>query len=513
MKKEFSRQTRQQWLNELADEDYDLIIIGGGITGAGILLDATSRGIKTLLVEMQDFAAGTSSRSTKLVHGGIRYLKQKDFKLVAEVGKERAIVRNKARHIVHPIPVMVPIYKGGSMKKWELQLGMLLFEWLVRIQEKLLSKGYNKEETLKREPELNPEKLVGSVKYFENRTDDARLTLENIKTAIELGAKAINYTKVEEFLFDENEVICGLKVSDQLTGETKKVKAKQIINAAGPWLDDVRERDDVSVKHQLVLTKGVHLVFKKDRFPVNNAVYFDTHDKRMAFAVPADDITYLGTTDTFYKGDISNPDITEEDITYLLKIANLKFPKLHLTHEDIISSWSGLRPLINEEGKKPSEISRKDEVFISKSGLISIAGGKLTGYRKMAEKATNIVADRLHITTPCSTATINLVGGQAKSEDHFHQLESEALRDALKLGITKPDALWLLSKYGTETFSVLNGDVENAVLPKYLALALAYSKKYEMVITEDDFITRRSSFSFFEPEKKETFANGVKQSL
>lgn len=515
MKTEFSRQTRQQWLDNLEDDSYDLIVIGGGITGAGILLDATSRGMKTLLVEMQDYGAGTSSRSTKLVHGGIRYLKQKDFKLVAEVGKERAVVRNNARHLVHPIPVMVPIYKGGSMKKWELRLGMWLFEWLVRIQEKFLSKSYNKAETLKREPTLNPEHLVGSVKYFENRTDDARLTLENIKTAVELGAKALNYVKVEEFVFDAAQQIAGAKVVDQLSGEQKTVKAKHIISAAGPWVDDVRERDDVSAEHQLVLTKGVHLVFKKERFPVNNAVYFDTYDSRMAFAVPTGEVTYLGTTDTFYKGDLTEPDVTEEDITYLLKTANLKFPSLHLTEEDVISSWSGLRPLINEEGKKPSEISRKDEVFIAASGLISIAGGKLTGYRKMAEKATDIVAKRMNLKTACSTAKINLVGAQANNELHFYELEAEALRNALKLGLSREEALWLFSKYGTDTFQVLNHEVnENAFsLPQHLAMALAYSRKYEMVLTEDDFITRRSSFSFFEPDKKRKYGSIISELL
>ncbi len=503
MKTEFSRQTRQQWFDNLEADSYDLIVIGGGITGAGILLDATSRGMKTLLVEMQDYGAGTSSRSTKLVHGGIRYLKQKDFKLVAEVGKERAVVRNNARHLVHPIPVMVPIYKGGSMKKWELRLGMWLFEWLVRIQEKFLSKSYNKTETLKREPTLNPEHLVGSVKYFENRTDDARLTLENIKTAVELGAKALNYVKAEEFVFDAEQKIAGAKVVDQLTGESQTVKAKNIISAAGPWVDDVRERDDVSAEHKLVLTKGVHLVFKNERLPINNAVYFDTHDNRMAFAVPAGDITYLGTTDTFYKGDLADPDVTEEDISYLLKSVNLKFPSLHLTNEDIISTWSGLRPLINEEGKQPSEISRKEEVFIADSGLISIAGGKLTGYRKMAEKATDLVAQRMKNNTPCNTANINLVGGQADNEAHFYELEAEALRNALKLGLAKKEALWLLSKYGTDTFSVLNYEgTTNTTLPTYLAMALSYSRKYEMVMTEDDFTTRRSSFSFFEPDKK-----------
>ena len=507
MKTEFSSRTREQGFSTLQEEHYDLIVIGGGITGAGIFLDATSRGIKTLLVEMQDFAGGTSSRSTKLIHGGIRYLKQRDFKLVAEVGKERATVRNLARHLVHPLPIIVPIYKGGSMKKWELRLGMWVFEWLVKMQERFLSKGYSKEETLHREPSLTAEGLVGSVKYYENRTDDARLTIELIKKGVELGGKALNYVKAEEFIFDDKEQIVGLKLQNQLTAATTTVTTKHVISAAGPWVDDVRERDDLLAEHKLVLTKGIHLVFKKERFPLNNAVYFDTPDKRMVFAVPTGNVTYIGTTDTFYKGDIQNPDITEEDIEYILKTIHFKFPALQITKADIISSWSGLRPLINEPGKNPSEISRKDEVFVSKSGLISIAGGKLTGYRKMAQKATDMVAHLLHNTVACTTASIKLTGGDFADEQAFLSAEKQTCELALTKGLTVEEGKWIFSKYGSESSAVLNSTIEDTTLPTYIALALAYSKQYEMVIKNDDFSTRRSGFAFFEPEKEELFLN------
>lgn len=507
MKTEFSKSTREEWFNELKNEHYELIVIGGGITGAGIFLDATARGIKTLLVEMQDFAGGTSSRSTKLVHGGIRYLKQGDFKLVAEVGKERATVRNLARHLVHPLPIMIPIYKGGSMKKWQLRIGMWIFEFLVKMQDRFLSKTYSKEATLKREPHLNPEGLIGGIKYYENRTDDARLTIELIKTAVEMGGKALNYVKAEEFLFDENGKINGLKLVEQLNEASTRVSTKHAISATGPWVDDVRERDDLLSEDKLVLTKGVHLVFKKEDFPITNAVYFDTHDNRMLFAVPLEDVTYIGTTDTFYKGDIKNPDVTKEDINYIIKTLSLKFPSLELSEEKMISNWSGLRPLINEQGKKPSEISRKDEIFTSDSGLISIAGGKLTGYRKMAKKATDLVAILLNKKTDTETANIKLVGATFKDENGFLSTEKTVCEEAEKIGITQKEARWLYSKYGLETLSILKQPLPTSELPLYIALALAYSQQHEMVIEDDDFYTRRASFSFFEPDKIKYFKN------
>lgn len=505
MKKEFSKTTRQQWFNNLDQENYELIIIGGGITGAGIFLDATARGIKTLLIEMQDFAGGTSSRSTKLIHGGIRYLKQGDFKLVAEVGKERATVRNLARHLVHPLPIMIPIYKGGSMKKWQLRIGMWLFEFLVKMQERFLSKAYSKDDTLKREPTLNPDGLLGGIKYYENRTDDARLTIELIKTGVEQGGKALNYVKAEEILFDEKGQINGLKLVDQLTEESKSITTKQVISATGPWVDDVRERDDLLSEDKLILTKGVHLVFKKEDFPINNAVYFDTHDNRMVFAVPLEDVTYIGTTDTFYKGDIKTPDVTDEDIDYIIKTLAIKFPALALTKEKMVSSWSGLRPLINEPNKKPSEISRKDEVFISDSGLISIAGGKLTGYRKMATKATDIAAKALGNSNTIDTSTIKLVGGKFKDEEDFLSSEKTIIQTAEKQGINEKDARWLYSKFGSETLEVLKQNPTSTDYPLQISLALAYSLKQEMVIENEDFYTRRASFSFFDPEKVKYF--------
>ena len=220
------------------------------------------------------------------------------------------------------------------------------------MQDRFLSKTYSKEATLKREPHLNSKGLIGGIKYYENRTDDARLTIELIKTAVEMGGKALNYVKAEEFLFDKNGKINGLKLVDQTNETTTSVSTKLAISATGPWVDDVRERDDLLSEDKLILTKGVHLVFKKEDFPITNAVYFDTHDNRMVFAVPLEDVTYIGTTDTFYKGDIQTPDVTKEDIDYIIKTLSLKFPSLELSEEKMISSWSGLRPLINEKGKK-----------------------------------------------------------------------------------------------------------------------------------------------------------------
>lgn len=500
----FSRHTRNQTLEAAANNLYDLVVIGGGITGAGILLDARKRGLKVLLVEMQDFSEGTSSRSTKLIHGGIRYLKQGDFSLVKEVGRERSIVRKNARHLVHPVPVLVPIYKGGSMKLWQLKIGMFIFEFLVHIKEQFLSKSYSKSEALKREPTLNPEGLLGAVKYFENRTDDGRLTIEVIKTAVRKGANAVNYVKAEEFLFGKEGQINGVKVKDRLQDRTINISAKAVVNATGPWVDDIRERDDLMSKNKLLLTKGVHLVFKKDKFPINHAVYFDAPGKRMVFAVPSGDITYLGTTDTIYKGNIQNPDVSEDDIEYLISAISKKFPSLSVTKKDIISSWSGLRPLIREEGKSPSEVSRKDELFVSSSGLVSIAGGKLTGYRLMARKAVDVIMKRLTgATGKCITEDQLLVGGEFDSDEAVAKKRSECRELANKIGVSTEESDWLFSKFGSETALLLkNNDVfKSKELPLYLRLALEYCCNYEMNITKEDFLMRRTGLRLFKPDE------------
>jgi len=412
----FSGKTRKRMIETMAKNHYDLIIIGGGITGAGIALDAVTRGMKVALIEMQDFAAGTSSRSTKLVHGGLRYLKQFEIGVVSEVGKERAIVYQNGPHVTTPEWMLLPFHKGGTFGRFTTSIGLLIYDFLAKVKKEERRKMLTPIKTLEKEPLIKKNGLKGGGYYVEYRTDDARLTIEVIKAAAESGADLVNYTKAESFIFNDSKKIVGISVQDLFTKQTYQLHAKKVVNAAGPWVDELRNLDYSKNNKQLRLTKGVHIVFDQTAFPLKQSVYFDTPDKRMVFAIPRDEKTYVGTTDTFYNKDIQHPRTTLEDCHYLLDAIHFMFPDLSLSINDIESCWAGVRPLIYEEGKDPSEISRKDEIWESESGLITIAGGKLTGYRKMAENVVNLLANQLsilnqHSYKPCRTVHLPISGG------------------------------------------------------------------------------------------------------
>ncbi|GMA57268.1 hypothetical protein GCM10025858_17710 [Alicyclobacillus sacchari] len=375
----FSFRNRQDIKRSLASEKLDVLIIGGGITGAGILLDARARGLNAAVVEMQDFAAGTSNRSTKLVHGGLRYLKQFEVGLVAEVGKERAIVYENGPHITTPVWMLLPIIEGGTYGRLATSFGIYVYDKLAGVKRSERRKMLSVDEALAKEPLLRREGLKGAGYYVEYRTDDARLTLEILKAAVDRGAKALNYAKVTKLLYHEGRVV-GASIEDVLTGDTLDVYAEKVVNATGPWVDELRDMDGSKQGKTLHHTKGVHIVVDGGRFPLRNSVYFDVPDGRMIFAIPREGKTYIGTTDTNYHGDLKNPRVTQEDRDYLTACVNAMFPSVRLTDADIESSWAGVRPLIHEEGKDPSEISRKDEVFVSGSGLITIAASsRVTG--------------------------------------------------------------------------------------------------------------------------------------
>lgn len=507
MKNVFSGIQRPVLLHELCAEDLDVLVIGGGITGAGTALDAQSRGMKVGLIEMQDFAAGTSSRSTKLVHGGLRYLKQFEVGLVAEVGKERAIVYENAPHVTTPLWMLLPLIKGGTFGKLSISLGLTVYDKLARVKRDERHHLLNKNQTLEKEPLLLKDGLKGSGYYVEYRTDDARLTLEVMKEAVKLGAKAVNYVKAEEFLYEDGKVV-GVRAVDQLTGESVDIRAKKVINAAGPWVDTLREKDHSRQGKQLHLTKGIHITIDGKRFGLRQAVYFDVPDGRMIFAIPREGKVYIGTTDTNYKGDLVHPRMTEADRDYLLKAANSMFPKVNLRVEDVESSWAGLRPLIHEEGKDPSEISRKDEIFHSDSGLITIAGGKLTGYRKMAERVVDFTAEELKKEgagsfKKCKTAEIRLSGGDVGGSHEFPNFVGGKIREGTTIGLTSDEAEKLASRYGSNVdrlYDIIRTTGEEAQhfeLSKAVFAMIVYAIEDEMTATPSDFFIRRTGALFF----------------
>ncbi|MBM7097556.1 glycerol-3-phosphate dehydrogenase/oxidase [Bacillus sp. H-16] len=504
MVKPFSAIQRNTYLEEMENNELDLLVIGGGITGAGIALDASVRGLSTGLIEMQDFAAGTSSRSTKLVHGGLRYLKQFEIKLVAEVGKERAIVYENAPHVTSPEWMLLPIMKGGTFGKLSTSVGLKAYDKLAGVKRNERRNMLNKKATLEKAPLLRKEGLKGSGVYVEYKTDDARLTLEIMKEAVHRGTKATNYTKAETLLYKDGRVI-GAKVKDLVTGKTFDIKAKRVVNAAGPWVDDLREIDGSKKGKFLYLTKGVHVVIDQSRLPLKHAVYFDTEDDgRMVFAIPRDGKTYVGTTDTYYDGRIASPRMTQEDLDYILKATNYVFPSLKLEEKDVESSWAGLRPLIHEEGKSASEISRKDETFISDSGLISIAGGKLTGYRKMAERIVDMVAKDLGVKGKCTTDKIVLSGGAVGGSNGLAAFQKEQVKAGMNLGLEKKEAEKLVKLYGSnvkrvyEIIETTGEEAKHFHMPKSLYASLVYGLEEEMTVSPLDFFNRRTGSLFFD---------------
>ncbi|MCX8001209.1 MAG: glycerol-3-phosphate dehydrogenase/oxidase [Anoxybacillus mongoliensis] len=499
----FSAKQRLQMIEKMGKTTYDVLVIGGGITGCGIALDATTRGMKTALVEMQDFAAGTSSRSTKLVHGGLRYLKHFEVKMVAEVGKERAIVYENGPHVTTPEWMLLPIHRGGTFGRWSTSIGLWVYDHLARVKKEERRTMLSADETLQKEPLIKRDGLLGGGYYVEYRTDDARLTIEVVKKAVECGAHAVNYVQAESFLYDENGFVKGVTCREQITGRTFTIYAKKIVNAAGPWVDIVREKDGSNVGKKLRLTKGVHIVIDQAHFPLKQAVYFDTPDGRMVFAIPREGKTYVGTTDTFYDSDRAHPKMTSDDRDYLLHAIHYMFPSVHVTEQHIESSWAGLRPLIYEEGKDPSEISRKDEIWQSPSGLITIAGGKLTGYRKMAETVVDLIAKQLDgAYPPCQTKHLPISGGDVGGASQWYTFMSEKIAEGTAYGLTEQQAKRLVQRYGTNIdhlFALARTyDRNQTSLPIDWYVMCLYALEYEMTLTPLDFFIRRTGALFFD---------------
>ena len=502
----FSNQNRTKTIAKLAKEKFDLVVIGGGITGGGIALDAASRGLKVALVEKNDFASGTSSKSTKLIHGGLRYLKQFDFWLVKEVGSERAIVHKLAPHLVLPEKMLLPLIENGSYGKWLTSIGLKVYDILAQVTGDDKRKMLEKKEALKLEPLLPKKILKGAGYYAEYRTDDARLTIENIKTSLQFGAQALNYAAVEDFEYT-NEKISGVKVKDGISGADFTIKTKHVISAAGPWVDELRTVNNSKKGKRLHLTKGVHLVFPKEKLPVKQSVYFDIPDGRMMFAIPRGKVTYVGTTDTNFNLDKDRVRTDLADAIYLLSAVNNMFPKINLEMEDIVSSWAGLRPLIHEEGKSASELSRKDEIFRSDTGLISIAGGKLTGYRKMAERVVDRIVKNMEEgdqakLKACYTDEIPLAGNiDFKKFKHVKKYMAEVFTKIKADGFTEHDAWFLVTNYGKQTELILDTYASLADEDKYVRMAkaeLRFGIDYEMVLNPMDFFIRRTGRLYFD---------------
>ena len=517
---EFSFRTRAQNLRELADRTFDLVIIGGGITGAGVARDAALRGLSVAVLERRDFASGTSSRSSKLVHGGLRYLQQGDVGLVREAATERYAVRRLAPHLARPVQMLFPIYSRSSYAK--MSAGLWTYDKLASISDAERHRMLGRDEALALEPRLRAEKLYAAGLYYEYLTDDARLVVEVMKAAATLGAVVANYCAVEDFLFD-GERINGVVARDHLSGDTLEVRGRVMVNAAGPWVDAVRLLSEPHDQPRLRLTKGVHLGIRTERIGLSRIVVMNAPDKRGVFAIPRGGVTYLGTTDTFYENPEDYPGVTLDDVLYLLESANRTFAvDPLLTPDDVVNGWAGLRPLLHQEGKAPSELSRKDEVMVAGNGLISVAGGKLTTFRRMAERVVDMVAERLQglgLTAPTrrGTSEATLLG----SADTGPDIDAFAAR----LGERWPrlDAAViarLVPLYGSHAERMVDAMAADPLLAERYDPALPvtraeveYAVREEMALTVTDFLERRSRLLLWDPGMGCSVADGVARAM
>ncbi|WEV40533.1 FAD-dependent oxidoreductase [Lactobacillus sp. ESL0681] len=540
----FSLKTRKKEIEQLKNIDLDLLVIGGGITGAGIALQASSAKMKTGLIDMQDFGAGTSSRSTRLVHGGIRYLKTFDVQVVSDTVKERAVIQHIAPHMTQPDPMILPIYDepDTTFTMFSVKVAMDLYDHLAGIEgDSPLTKYANytidKAETLKREPQLNPVNLEGAGVYLDYQNNDSRLVLENVKKAHELGCLAVSRLKAIKILHNEAKQVNGVRVKDLLDGTEFDIHAKVVINAAGPWSDEVRQTDQLTYKEaRLRPTKGVHLVVDQSRLKVPQPTYFGsgTADGRMIFTIPREGKTYIGTTDTDFHGDYNHPVVEQSDVDYLLKIINRKYPTAHLTLADVEASWAGVRPLIGVEDagnaaadavtgasvsdstSAPSAVSRGSSLTTADDGLITLAGGKLTDYRIMANGAMEKIAQKLHddfgeaFVLPDS-AKVKVAGGDFDSDNAEAELAKIA-QAGEAVGISPADAQEIASLFGSEAAKIYDRAKQITPEPGLTlgqTAALDYSLAEEMTLTPVDYLLRRTYHVLFKNDTLDKVKVGV----
>ena len=509
---EFSWRTRLENIKRFTRDTFDLLIIGGGITGAGIALDAAARGLQVALVEKRDFAAGTSSRSTKLLHGGLRYLEHFDFAMVREGLRERAILLKIAPHLSEPFRFLIPIYRQSTRNydhPLKMRLGLVLYD--------LLAGGFglgrhqriSREEALKLAPQLDAQGLKGAFVYYDCRTNDSRLVIEVLKSAHQYGATIVNYTSVTGFIKEANGQIVGAQLRNELTGELIEAKARLILNATGVWMDEVRDlnendqADGNSHKERVRPSKGIHITISAERLRVTTAWLIPAlTGHRFYFVVPWQGRVNIGTTDTDYQGNKDSPCAEDREVMEILEAINAFFPEANLQSSDVISTWAGLRPLIGDpEAKSTTDVSRKEAVIESADGLISIAGGKLTTYRLMAERGVNLAVERLskrfnyQAAKGLRTREIAISGGELTRDE----MEAKSQQFTTLEGIRMETSRHLLNAYGSQAQRIIDiAKEENkwsqAIvkdLPHLLA-EVVYAVRYEMALTIADVLARRT---------------------
>jgi glycerol-3-phosphate dehydrogenase len=520
---ELSIRTRAANLERMRHQVFDIAVIGGGITGAGVALDAVSRGLSVALVEKCDFASGTSSRSSKLIHGGLRYLEQFHFGLVRESLHERAVLSRTAPHLSKPLKFLVPIYASGDRSplganRLKLSIGLWLYDLLAGSQNIGRHRWLSPGEAVRLAPSLNPDGLRGAFVYYDCLTDDARLVIEIIKAAAARGALIANYAAARGL--EENDGVATILVEDVIGGDSFDLRAKVVVNATGVWSDQVSQLSDATAPKKLRPSKGIHLVLPREKLDNQTAVLIPSiGESRFLFVIPWKACTVVGTTDTDYQGDLDEPVAEPGEVIRVLESAARAFPAALLSSADVISTFAGLRPLISANEQSTKELSRKEEIFEDGKGLITITGGKLTTWRRMAERVVGLAVRRLESmgggrrpqARRSVTESIQLAGGTPP-----RALAEEASLAATEFGVDVSTAEHLIDTYGGNYRVVLELIRESSDLKSLLISGLPhieaeviYSARYEMTETLEDFLSHRTRISLIARDHGRSSVNRV----
>ncbi|HST43403.1 MAG TPA: glycerol-3-phosphate dehydrogenase/oxidase [Conexibacter sp.] len=490
-------------LERMANETFEVVVIGGGVVGTGSALDAASRGLSVALVEARDFASGTSSRSSKLIHGGLRYLEQLDFRLVREALRERSLLLNTlAPHLVKPVPFLYPL-EHHVWERGYVGAGMVLYDELAGHDGVPRHRHLTKRQALRLAPGLKPDTLIGGIQYYDGRVDDARHTLTVARTAAHYGAAVANNAPVIGFL-REGERVTGVRVRDVVSGREIEVRAQQVVNSTGVWTDDIQHLVGERGKFRVRASKGVHLVVPRDRIQLDTGLILRT-EKSVLFVIPWGRHWIVGTTDTDWELSKAHPAASRTDIDYVLEHAN-KVLSQPLTHADVEGVYAGLRPLLSGESESSSKLSREHSVAVPVPGLVAVAGGKYTTYRVMAKDAIDAAARGIDRSVPPSaTHRTELLGAEG-----YWALWNGRQRLAQESGLHTARIEHLLNRYGSRTEELLDLVRARPELAEplpgaddYLKVEVVHAASHEGARHLDDVLARRTRISI------ETFHRGT----
>lgn len=509
--KNFSFANRTENIQTMKSQEFDLVIIGGGINGAGVARDAAMRGMKVALIEARDFASGTSSKSSKLIHGGIRYLENMEFKLVFEALSERTRLFEMAPHLVHPLRFMIPLYQESRVGMTKMGLGMWLYDALSLFQAPELHERLNARESSGRMPALRTQNLLGSYVYSDAYMDDDRLVLETLRSANEYGAVCANYVKATGVNFGRGGKIKEVLCEDHLSQEKFAIKCRHVISSVGPWTDDLGSKIFKEWKNILRPTKGIHLTFSKNRLPLSSAVVMGAEKSdRIVFGIPRHEMIIIGTTDTDFREDPQNVSATSEDVKYLLSVADFYFPGANLTPQDVIASYAGVRPLVHDGSSSEGKTSREHTIIHDDRGITFVAGGKYTTYRLMCQQTVDAALKSFSLEERAQWRHSNTQQplNSFTSMEAFDQAQLQTDTWMAETGRPAADLQLLAERYGMEAEQILH---KYADWESYWQLEAAQAIDMTQCLNLRDFYARRVPLFLADPQHGSSLVDEIGQ--